>query len=74
MMNSYLFLTISSVQEFKMLMYSCSLLPSLSALAKTFEFSYPKNSDWHCAIHIMQILALCHSIHCIFLEFGLILM
>jgi hypothetical protein len=74
MMNLYLFLTISSVQEFKMLMHSCSLLPSLLALAKTFESSYPQNSDWHSAIDIVHILAQCHSLHRIFLEFGPILM
>jgi hypothetical protein len=74
MMDLYLFLTVSPVQEFKMLVHSCSSLPSLSALAKTFESSYLKNSDWHSAIDIMHILAQCHSLHCIFLEFGPILM
>jgi hypothetical protein len=38
-------------------------------IGKTFESSYPQNLDWHCAINIVQILALCHSDPFIFLKF-----
>jgi hypothetical protein len=43
-------------------------------IGRTFEFSYPKNFNWHRSIDIVQILAQCHSVHCILVEFGHIML
>lgn len=42
--------------------------------AMTFELICSQNVDWHCAIDITHILALCHSLHHIFLKFAPILL